>query len=409
MNSIILTRVALRSLTRHKGRSLLTMLGIILGIAALVSTLALGYGADKKIQEQIEAMGKNYIIVFPGNWMQKGKGKAASKAKTNALKVADFKAIETQCHKIGKISPYGQSNASVSYQSNYLNSEIKAGNEHFFSILNRSIKKGINFTRHHMLRSSRVAVMGEKAASEIFKSSDPLGKTIKIGKIPFTVIGVLNTINNGFDNRDTNLDIFVPSTSLQKFVTRSSKNRVGAIIISAKDKEAMPELIKQIRNILRDRHKIPKGDPDDFMIIDQESMAQAASGASKILQMVLLIIASISLLVGGVGVMNIMLVSVTERTKEIGIRMALGATDQMILNQFVLEATMLCLIGGIIGIVLGVGLPYTVSLLTGLYIVIKPISIIVAFAVTSCIGLFFGYYPAYKASRLKPVIALADI
>lgn len=409
MNSIILTRIALRSLTKHKGRSLLTMLGIILGIGGLVATLGLGYGAEKKVQEQIAAMGSNYIIVQSGNWLATGKSKAASKAKFNHLKSGDMRAMAAQCPEIARMSQWGYVNETVSYQSNYLTTEVQSGNENLFAICNRTIKKGCGFSRHHLAKNARVVVLGEKAAQELFKSACPIGQTVKINKIPFTVIGILNTIKDSGSHKDPNLNVYIPYSTNQKFITRSVKDRIGCITMSAKNKEEMPQLVRRIKNMLRERHSLEKGMPDDFIVWDQQSMESAASGASKVLQLVLLLIASISLLVGGVGVMNIMLVSVTERTKEIGIRMALGATDTMILNQFVLESIMLCLIGGIIGIIVGVAFPYAVSVMTGLYVVIKPISIVIAFVVTSFIGIFFGYYPAYKASRLKPVTALADV
>lgn len=409
MNSLILTRIALRSLQKHKGRSLLTMLGIILGIGGLVATLALGYGAEKKVQEQIEAYGNNYIQINPGNWLSKGKTKSSTKGKGSYIKAGDMKALAAQCPEMSMISPWGGTNESVSYQNNYLQADIRAGNESFFAILNRKVKKGSSFTHYHLIKNSRVVILGEKAASELFKTVNPLGKQVNIGKTTFTVIGILDTVKDMGNPRDPNLDVYVPYSTLQKFVTRSNKDRIQLIVISAKQRHEIPVLVRRMRNILRDRHHLIKGDPDDFMIWDQQSMAHAARGASKVLQLVLLIIASISLLIGGVGVMNIMLVSVTERTKEIGIRMALGATDRLILNQFVLESIMLCLIGGIIGIAVGITFPCIVSYFTGLYVVFKPISVLVAFAVTSFIGIFFGYYPAYKASRLKPVIALADV
>jgi len=264
------------------------------------------------------------------------------------------------------------------------------------------------FTQHHVQKNARVVVLGPRAAQELFRSLNPIGEIVKIKGTPFMVIGIVRKVENYFGMRDPNLDVFIPHTTFRKYVHPTQSRYVHGITLSATSRENMPKLVKDLRRNMRAHHNLEPKDPDDFTIIDQQSMFKAAKESSNIFNLFLLIIASISLIVGGIGVMNIMLVSVTERTQEIGIRMALGAQQYTILQQFLIESLALCFFGGIIGIGLGTIAPFIAQHFAGFPVVIKIQSILVAFVTIFLVGLVFGFYPAYKASKLNPVEALTQ-
>ncbi|MFC1854798.1 ABC transporter permease [Candidatus Dependentiae bacterium] len=426
MNELLLVRVALRSLMHHKGRSVLTMLGIIIGIAAIIATMAIGKGAQAKIKSRISAMGENYVHIIPGNPFSIGKVKDATLQKYKHLRERDVAALEKQLDKIEHATPFLHVREVVTFGHNNVKGEIKGGDEHLLKILNRTILKGASFNRQHVVKGSRVAVLGKKMAENLFGAQPPLGQKIRVKKTLFTVIGVIDEIKDYFGINDPNIDIYLPVTALRQHILsrkspsiapvprqkrryiKNNGDTIHGIALSAKNKEDIPTVIRQITRIMRARHKLKENEQDDFTIFDQQSMSQAADDAVRILQILLMIIASISLLVGGVGVMNIMLVSVTERTKEIGIRMAIGATEGLILRQFLYEAMVLCLTGGIFGIVIGVTVPEIAGRMTGWQPQVTIISVVSAFLITTAVGVFFGFYPARKASKLNPVVALED-
>jgi putative ABC transport system permease protein len=407
MNINLLIRISFRSLRGHKGRSLLTMLGIIIGIAAIIATLAIGKGAEKKLTDKIMAMGSNFICIYPGNWASEGKTASRKRKKVPHLFEKDVEALQKQCPEVARISPELFLKEVVRYEANNIISKIKCGNEHFIYILGRKLRYGRCFNSHHVDSGARVAVIGQKAATDMFKKLNPIGETIYIKKIPFTVIGVLQKMENYWGVQDPNIDVFIPITTAKRQLTRNN-SIVAGISLSAPNKEMIAELTKKIKKILRYRRKVELNEVDNFVMYDQTAMRKAAQESSNILNILLLIVASISLLVGGIGVMNIMLVSVSERTKEIGIRMALGATSNTILKQFIIESIMMCFIGGTIGILLGAVIPHITAHFTKWQVVVTSQSVLIAFATTSAIGIFFGYYPAHKAAKMNPVDALLD-
>lgn len=407
MNIALLLRISVRSLAKHKGRSFLTILGIIIGITAIIATVAIGKGAEEKTRQQFLSMGNNYIVIHSGSWLNTGKS-AAKKRKFQWLHYRDAEIMQKLCPMIQFISPNISTKEKVSYRTNNIQVEIKSGNEFLMKILDRKIRRGMFFTSSQAKNGARVAVLGSKSAKELFNTLDPIGKTIRIKDTPFTVIGVMKRMENFRGMLDPNFDIMIPIKAAKKGLYKTATKTVHRITISAPSKEAIPILVQNIRRILRFQRKIKDDEPDNFTIIDQASLLKAASAAAKTIRLLLIIIASISLLVGGIGIMNIMLVSVTERTREIGIRMALGATGKMILRQFLIEAMVLCLIGGALGTYFGISIPYGIAKMTNWSPIVTPSSIIVALITTSLIGIFFGFYPARKASKLSPVDALAE-
>jgi putative ABC transport system permease protein len=408
MNTKMLLRGSLVSLMNHKGRSLLTMLGIIVGIAAIIVTMAIGNGAEEKLRKKYEAMGDNFLYIFRGNIVNPGgKMQSTKLKKPRNLTYEDIRTFKKTCFDIKGISPALFDNGIVEYRGIPIKSEIKGGNYEFLKVLGRKISKGSFFTKYHDQKGSRVAVIGNLAAKELFKTQNPIGKIITIKKIQFIVIGVVQKFENFFGIRNPNLDVFIPVTTAQKYFQHSStKNVVHEICISSKSLEIMPKLVKELIYILRARHHLKLNEPNDFTIIDQQSIFNRIKETSAIFNLFLLIVASISLLVGGIGVMNIMLVSVSERTREIGIRMAIGALSRTILKQFLIESVVLCTFGGLIGIIIGLLAPYFVATFSDISIIFTFKPILLSFFTIFVIGIIFGLYPAYKASQLNPIEAL---
>lgn len=408
MNPKLIIKIAFSSLKKHKVRSFLTILGIVVGIAAIIATLAIGYGAEEKIKNEILASGDNYIFIHAGNWAQEGKIQNKKKKKAQALRTTDIRMFKNQCQEIKKISPFLFAQDVVNFESNNILTEIKGGNHEIFNIINRKLNKGSGFTKEQAKKGDKVVVLGGQAAQDLFRSTSPIGKVVRIKNIPFRVIGVLKKIKNFSGVHDPNLNIFIPFNALKKYIINKRNNKVYGIVISSKSSNVMPLLVRKLKKGLRFARQLKNKEPDDFMIYDQQSMLKAAHASSNVLNTFLLIIALISLIVGGIGVMNIMLVSVSERTREIGIRMALGATTKIILTQFILESIILCFIGGILGVFVGIIVPLITSFFTKWNVIFKPLFILFAFLTTTAIGVIFGFYPARKASKLNPVEALSE-
>ncbi|MFH1832399.1 MAG: ABC transporter permease [bacterium] len=406
MNTRILIRNSLRNLSHHKVRSFLTILGIIVGIASVIATLAIGYGTEQKLRQKIMSMGCNYIELWAGNSFAEGASAVTKRTNSSRLSLDDVKLFKTLFPAIKHITPFFHSRTNTEFQTNSIKGQVKAGNQNFFSVIGRSIKHGHFFNYYQVQKGARVVVLGHKAAKELFRSLDPIGQIVMIKKIPFTVIGIAKKIENFFGIHDPNLEIFVPFTTFNRYISPDASKFVHGIIISSYSTESMPQVVKQIRKNLRMRHNLKLREPDDFTIIDQESMLKAAKDSSSVFNLFLFIVASISLIVGGIGVMNIMLVSVSERSQEIGIRMALGACERLILRQFLIESVTLCFVGGIIGIILGIIAPLLANYFAGFPVVINIQTIFAAFVTIFLVGLSFGFYPAYKASRLNPVEAI---
>ena len=403
----ILVISSLRAIAHHKIRSLLTMLGIIIGIGAIIATLAIGYGTQEKMRAQVAAVGSNYIELFTKGLMSTDGTVELTKFKpTRKLNLRDIRAINDQCKHVRSTSPVIYAHGITKHNGTPIISDIKGGNEKLLSIMNRTIATGQNFTHYHVHNNSRVTVLGYQAAQDLFKRESPINKSIQIKGVQFTVIGVLKKIDNHLGIRDPNLDIYVPYTAAKYHIRRTTSINVNAIIMSAHSREEIPAAVRQIEKIMRMRHSIEPGQRDDFGISDQASLFKAAEQTSDTFNLFLLIIASISLLVGGIGVMNIMLVSVTERTTEIGIRMALGAPTRTILKQFLIEAVVLCFIGGLIGILFGAMIPFFVKAFFGIPALLRIQPIAISCITILIIGITFGFYPALQASRLNPVEAL---
>lgn len=408
MTPIMLFTTALRALRYHKIRTVLTMLGIIIGIAALITTMAIGRGAQKKIEAEISALGDNCIVLYAGTHVKNRNASRRNRA-TQAMNLRDMFSLKKQIPLIKHISPMSdQSKFIASFGTTNVEVNLKGANEHWLSISSRKLAAGRNMTSEDYALAKRVVILGSEAAESLFKHSSPVGQHILLGSRKFYVIGVLKKIDSHDPMATPNLNIVVPYTAAQKLAAKKHIEFPDYFFISCRDPESIPVVVRQMSNIMKARHHLKQQDAADFTIFDQQSYGKAKARSSDILSILLLIIASISLLVGGIGVMNIMLVSVSERTREIGVRMALGATSSIILLQFVIESIVICCIGGICGIITGIATPMLIGSLAKWPISIAPMSVVVASTITMLVGIFFGIYPAHKASQLKPVEALQE-
>ncbi|MBX9831345.1 ABC transporter permease, partial [Candidatus Babeliales bacterium] len=308
MNSRILIKSSLRALNHHKGRSFLTILGIIVGIAAIIATLAIGYGAEEKMRKSILAIGNNYIELWRGNFALEGATKSTKQKEPKKLTLADVTSLHSQCPGIKKISPVIFDRGIIEYHGSAVMCDIKGGSDELLDVMGRSLVNGTPITQHHVQKGARVALVGDRTAKDLFKSLNPVGRTIKIKNILFTVIGVIKKIDNAPGHRDPNLDVIVPFTAAKKYLRNNNSSTIHGIVIAGKSLEEMPTIVRQIKKVMRARHNLEIDEPNDFSLIDQDSMLKAAKASSNIFNIFLLIVASISLLVGGIGVMNIMLV-----------------------------------------------------------------------------------------------------
>ncbi len=403
MNPYILLKTALHSLRKHKTRSLLTTLGIIIGVVSIIAVMAIGEGAKSKVRDQIQDLGTNFIILLAGEPKHKAMGATTANL---SLKKRDLRAIRHESDNINRISPMVHTPVKTVYKNKNWNTLIAGANEHYLDIREWPLAAGEPFTKQDVRSANKVALLGQTVVKELFGKENPIGKIIRIKGLPFRVLGVLSEkgkMPNGLDQDDA---ILAPFETVQKKIM--GVQGFMAMIMSAKTPELMGNASRDVKSILRQTHRLKQTEDDDFTIFTQDDISKAAATATKILNILLIVIASISLLVGGIGIMNIMLVSVTERTQEIGVRMALGATTGNILNQFILEAITICSIGGLMGLILGIGIAQSVGFALKWPVVFSIKPIMFSIASSSLVGLFFGYYPAYKASQLNPVDALAD-
>jgi putative ABC transport system permease protein len=396
-------RIALRALARNKLRSTLTMLGIIIGVGAVIAMVALGQGAQEQVQKQIAALGSNMLFVGSGT-MNRG-GLRMGNGNTQTLVNDDVQAIMRECPAVSLAAPGSGTGAQVVFGNDNWGTRINGTEPQYFDIREWSFSEGTSFTPEDVVMAANVAVIGETVRKNLFGAVDPVGQTIRISNLPFKVIGVLiakgQSAAMGDDQDDT---IVIPITTLQKKLTGQSWLRY--ITVSAKSKAASFAAQQQIQALLRDRHKIRPGQDDDFAVRNLADVAGAADEAGSVLTLLLAIVASISLLVGGIGIMNIMLVSVTERTREIGIRMAIGATESDVHRQFLIEAVTLSFIGGAIGILLGLVTTFLIPQVLGWAVSVSVIALVIAVVFSIAVGIFFGFYPARKAARLNPIEAL---
>lgn len=410
VSPFIFFKMAFLSLRRHPIRSGLALLGIVIGIASMTVTMALGEGANERLRQEILAMGENWIYIMSGNFISKGEVRRTRKQEKN-LSYEDYSAMQQLLPGIQVCTPCVEKKEEVKYQGEQLVAEIQGLNADFFRIEPRGLKIGAPFSAHHDRAAIPVAVLGSEVAKELFKQENPIGRTILIGKNPFKVLGVFNEAPKKVNRvKNPNINVVVPFSSVwKKIILPGENNSIHHIIVRPKDGKNSTQLVSSLRRLLRFRHKISEGESDDFTIWDLQAMMQAAHKSSQVFNQFLLIAASVSLVVGGIGIMNIMLVAMTERRKEIGIKMALGATSGQILAQFLIESVLLCLSGGITGILLGIGGAYLLGSFTEFEWALREKPLVIAFVTTVIVGLFFGFYPAYKASKLNPIEALQSI
>jgi putative ABC transport system permease protein len=400
-------RIALRSLRVNKLRSALTMLGIMIGVAAVIAMVSVGAGAQARVAEQIQSLGSNLIIVLSGSTnasgVRLGQGSQLTITEDDALAIArEIPAVQVA-------APSSRGAAQVVYGNLNWATQIHGVTADYFEARDWPVDEGRPVLQEDVDGSTKVAVLGQTTAQNLFGDSDPLGQIIRIKKVPFTVIGVLSRKGQSSWGQDQDDLIMVPlPTAKKKIIGVSPANArsVGAISVKIRADHDMADAENQMRGLLRQRHRLLPQQDDDFWMRNLSEVLQTQEESSKVMTYLLAAIASVSLLVGGIGIMNIMLVSVTERTREIGLRMAVGARARDILTQFLVEAVTLSLIGGIIGIALGVGGSNAISYLAEWRTVLAPESVVIAFGFAAAIGIFFGFYPARKASRLDPIEAL---
>jgi putative ABC transport system permease protein len=402
MNPREVIRVALRALARNKLRTILTMLGIIIGVGAVICTVAIGQGAGQQVQQQIQSLGNNMIMIFAGSVNTGGvrMGNGANKTLTSD----DAQAILQHVPNVVAVSPVvGASVQVVNGNQNWL-TRANGGSQDITTIRNWPVVSGSMFSQRDVDMAADVCVLGNTVAQQLFGDQDPVGQVIRVQNLPFRVLGVLLAKGQSSNGQDQDDMMLMPYTTVQKKI--SGISWLQMIMVSTTSQDAMAPAQQAISALLRQRHHLRPGEDDDFIIRSPDEIAQAATATSYVLTLLLASIASVSLLVGGIGIMNIMLVSVTERTREIGVRMAVGATEQDVQMQFLSEALVLSLLGGVIGIVFGVACSAIVSDLFHWSTFVSPVSVVVAVAFSAIVGIFFGYYPARKAAQLDPIEAL---
>ncbi len=405
MNLYSAGKVAFRSLRANKMRSILTMLGMIIGVAAVIVMVAIGEGANQRISAQIASVGSNLLLVLPGSTTSGGLRSGFGGAPT--LTMGDARAISRELPSVRATSPTMRSSGPVVYGNQNWSTILQGVGTDFLEMREWQVLSGRNFTPQEMEAASKVCILGQTVSDYLFGSEDPVGKIVRIKRSPFSVIGILERKGQSPQGQDQDDVVVVPVTTMQKKLSGSAHaGAVGVIMVQAVDGDRVKEAERQVVDLLRQRHRIGPGQDDDFSVRNLSEMLALAESATKIMSLLLGGIASVSLLVGGIGIMNIMLVSVTERTREIGIRMAVGARERDILSQFLIEAVMLALTGGAVGVLVGAGGALLTSLFAGWTTVISPAAIFLAFGFSAAVGVFFGYYPARKASRMDPIEAL---
>ncbi len=402
MNIFRIGKVSLRALSRNKMRSFLTALGIIIGVGAVIAMVSIGQGAKMAVESRFNSMGTNLLFIRAGS--HDHGGVRGGSGTYQDLKSEDADAIAAQCDAIKYVSPAVSSRAQVVFGNKNWNTQVQGASDKYPQIRNWELTAGQFFDEGQVKSAAKVCVLGSDVKKNLFELEDPVGQVIRINKIPFRVLGVLKSMgeSGGFFNRDD--QIVAPYTTVQKKLL--GIDHIYSIDVSAVSAGATSEAQKQITDLMRVRHKIAPGATDDFEVRNMSDIAESAAASTQILTNLLGGIALVSLLVGGIGIMNIMLVSVTERIREIGIRMSIGAREKDILLQFLTEAVVLSVIGGLLGIALGVGASQLLSKVGGWRTVVSEASIVLAFMFSAAVGVIFGFYPARKASKLDPIEAL---
>jgi putative ABC transport system permease protein len=393
--------VGLKAISRNKLRSFLTMLGMMIGVGCVIVVVAIGNGASQSIQTTINSLGTNFIMVFPGATTNSG---ARIFTGNSTLTADDGEALKSDAPDISYVSPQVRTSAQIVAGELNWGTSINGVSTDFPNIRVWNTAQGDFFTDADVKSAAKVAVLGATVAENLFPNGDAVGQIIRIKNVPFKVVGVLERKGGNMMGQDQDDTVLAPYTTIMKRL--SGKTKIDMLYVSARSADSVQSAQTQIDSILRQRHRIGPGQDADFQMRSQEEIAAASASQMNILKNLLLIIAAVSLFIGGIGIMNIMLVSVTERTREIGIRMAIGAKGRHVLLQFLFEAITISVVGGVIGILMGVGGSRLIAVKLGWPIVVSPESILLAFGVAGFVGVFFGFYPARKASRLDPIEAL---
>lgn len=402
MNLANLLKIALKALNNNKLRCFLTMLGIIIGVASVITMLAIGQGSKNSIKAQISEMGSNMIMIHPGNMQRGGVRQSADDMQT--LEVSDYEALK-ELPGVAAVSPSVNSGGQLVNGNNNYPSSIYGVTTDYLDIRKFKVKDGAMFTDHDIKSAAKVCILGKTVVDNLFPNGEePIGRVIRFGKIPLTVIGVLESKGTNSMGQDQDDVVIAPYTTVMKRIL--AIDYIQGIFASAADENQTDETIDAITEVLRTRHKIKEDADNDFEIRSQQELSEMMNSTSDMMTVLLACIAGISLLVGGIGIMNIMYVSVTERTREIGLRMSIGARGIDILSQFLIEAVIISISGGIIGILLGVIASWAVNIIARWPVYIQLYSVVLSFAVCTITGIFFGWYPAKKAASLDPIEAI---
>ena len=400
--TIPVLKIALRALARNKVRSALTMLGIIIGVASVIAMVSLGQGAQKQVQDQISSMGTNMLIVSAGSQRQSGGVRGGGGTSTTLT--PDDAAALADLSSVSAVSPAVTAPVTLVFGNQNWTTRAEGVAPDYLTIRNRAIASGDLFTETDVRTAARVAVIGQTVADQLFAGADPVGQTIRVRNLPFRVVGVLAAKGQSQWGQDQDDTLLMPYTTAMKKLL--SQTHISTIYVAAPSAEATFTAEEQVATMLRQRHSIRNGQDDDFSVRNLTDIAEAAQATTRVMTMLLGSIAGVSLLVGGIGIMNIMLVSVTERTREIGIRMAVGARSKHVERQFLIESVALGLAGGFAGIVVGVGISLALSGFFNWPTLISPVAVVVSAVFSMAIGVFFGFYPARKAANLDPIEAL---
>jgi putative ABC transport system permease protein len=406
VNPLQTVRLAIRALLRNKTRSFLTALGIIIGVAAVIAMMAIGEGAKQRIEEQFAAMGTNLLIVLPGSTTAGGSRGGSGSMPT--ITWDDLKAIQTQLSSVAAAAPSLRSNASIVADEQNWTTSVTGTTPDYFVIRSWPVAKGVGITDSDVDGATKVVVLGKTVVEKLYgANADPIGQTVRIKNVPFQVVGVAAAKGQSAMGQDYDDAVFVPDTTFQQKIQGGLQNYInGMIMVQATSPDATATAERDIQDLLRERHRIRSGADDDFSVRNLAEMASAQQEGTKTMTTLLASVAAVSLLVGGIGIMNIMLVSVTERTREIGVRMAVGAKPRHILAQFLVESLALSIAGGLLGIALGIGTASRVAAQFGWPVQIRPDVVIVSVVFSGLVGVAFGLYPARKAARLDPIEAL---
>jgi putative ABC transport system permease protein len=400
-------RIAVRALRVNKLRSALTMLGIVIGVGAVITMVAVGAGAQARVAEQIQSLGSNMLIVLSGSVLADGVRMGSGSQLT--ITEDDAWAIQRDIPAVAAAAPTSRGGAQVVYGNLNWATGIQGVTLEFFTAREWDVADGRLFSQEEIDGAGKVALLGQTVSGNLFGDGEPLGQVIRIKNVPFTVIGLLERKGQTTFGQDQDDTVLIPlSTAKKKVLGASQANArsVGSIAVKVREARAMPEAEQEIRGLLRQRHRLQPFQDDDFNIRNLTEVLQSQEASSRVLTLLLAAIASVSLLVGGIGIMNIMLVSVTERTREIGLRMAVGARGRDILLQFLVEAVTLSLIGGVVGITTGLAGSYAIAYFARWRTLVSPEAVVVAFGFAAAVGVFFGFYPARKAAALNPIEAL---